>query len=237
MDQLKTFIFDLLFPRRCVGCSSWGMVLCAHCRESFRETTRICPACERPSIDGMTHPGCRKSTGIDGLVAAVVYQDAVRAVVHAMKYKWVTMLAPIVSQEMLRRMHAHPLEKLLVSKKGVLIPIPLHKSRERARGFNQSEIIARHLGQLLALQVESDMLTRVQATPPQVARSGKERRAAMHGAFAVPHPDRCKGKTVLLVDDVWTTGSTMREAGRVLKRSGALEVIGLVFARSEGRLV
>ena len=237
MDAFKTFLLDLLFPRRCVGCSVWGTLLCGQCRATLKAPARICPLCEYSSIDGMTHPGCRRPMGMDGLIAAVTYQRIARALVHAMKYRWVTILAPIVAFEIGRVLRLHPRWHQWATEQPMLIPIPLHAKRERSRGFNQSTVMAYELGRHLRLPVITNILIRVKPTLPQVARDGKERRTAMRGAFRVLDPGRCSGKTVFLLDDVWTTGTTMREAASTLKRSGASAVFGLVFARSEGRLV
>jgi ComF family protein len=121
----------------------------------------------------------------------------------------------------------------------LIIPVPLHPSRRRERGFNQSELLAAGLVRALARQsggaapqVAKDCLRRKRATPPQTGLSVAARRENLRGAFEVVNPDDVRGREIVLVDDVMTTGATLSACARALKRAGAARVMGLTMARA-----
>lgn len=121
----------------------------------------------------------------------------------------------------------------------LLVPVPLHPSRRRERGFNQSELLAAGLARALerrragaAPQVAKDGLRRKRATPPQTGLSVAARRENLRGAFAVIKPDAIRGRMIVLVDDVMTTGATLSACARALKSAGAAQVLGLALARA-----
>jgi len=107
----------------------------------------------------------------------------------------------------------------------------LEKRKLKQRGFNQAEEIAKELSSFLKIPLVSDCLTKIKETLPQVELSGKKREENIKGVFLVKNNEKTRGRKVLLVDDVYTTGSTMEEAARVLKTAGAKEVWGVVVAR------
>ncbi len=111
------------------------------------------------------------------------------------------------------------------------LPVPLHPERKRSRGYNQSELLVRHLCERLELRADPHALHRIRNTPPQVDLSGSDRISNVAGAFSA-EPDKVRGKNVLLVDDVYTTGSTLSEAARALLAAGASSVSGYCLARS-----
>lgn len=121
----------------------------------------------------------------------------------------------------------------------LIVPIPLHRSRHRQRGFNQAEQLAAGLVRALRRQrdtavpqVEKSCLRRRRATPPQTGLSASARRENLRGAFQVIEPDQVQGRGIVLIDDVMTTGATLSECARVLKRAGAVQVLGLTLARA-----
>ncbi len=113
----------------------------------------------------------------------------------------------------------------------VLIPIPLAEKRWRWRGFNQSELLGKMIAKKNGWGFESMLLKRVKTRGPQVGLTMKERKENIRGVFAVNQDKRKENENVILFDDVWTTGATMKEAARVLKRAGVSKVWGLVLAR------
>ncbi len=113
----------------------------------------------------------------------------------------------------------------------VIVPVPLAEARRRERGFNQAELIARPLGTLRGIPVDPTVLRRSRDTPPQVGLSAARRRENVRDAFAVADPARVADQFVLLVDDVATTGATLRACAEPLKAAGARRVVGLVVAR------
>jgi ComF family protein len=116
----------------------------------------------------------------------------------------------------------------LVAAADLLLPVPLHRRRLQSRGFNQALLLARAFPEA---RVGREVLARVRHTVPQVGLNPKERRDNVHQAFAVPRPQEVKGQKILLVDDLFTTGATVRECARVLKRAGARRVEVLTVAR------
>jgi ComF family protein len=118
----------------------------------------------------------------------------------------------------------------------IVVPVPLHPTRFNWRGFNQAEALSRRLGQVWQVPVGTQLLQRVKVTKSQVELKGKARQENVKGAFRLntrlaQKPQVLKGKAFLLVDDVWTTGSTMRECGKVLKQAGADQIWGLTLAQ------
>ena len=114
----------------------------------------------------------------------------------------------------------------------VIVPVPLHRSRLRQRGFNQSVLLGRVLSRQLFIPMLPDALVRTRQTEPQIELSVAERRVNVKGAFAVNKPDRIMGKRILLLDDVMTTGSTIDECAHELKKAGARGVIAVTIART-----
>ena len=113
-----------------------------------------------------------------------------------------------------------------------LVPVPLHPSRERARGFNQARIVARALGRLRGLELTDRCLRKTRNVPPQPSLAAEAREKNVRNAFAVKSPGKIAGRTLIIVDDVFTTGATLRECSRVLISAGAREVRALTIAQA-----
>ena len=113
----------------------------------------------------------------------------------------------------------------------LLAPIPLSKSRERWRGFNQATLLANELSRFLKIPLLNNNLIKIKKTQPQVELKREQREENIKGAFKLKNPQKVRGKRIFLVDDVFTTGSTMEECARVLKKAGGKEVWGIVVAR------
>jgi len=217
----------LLFPERCVGCGRGGSLLCAFCLDGLLLITPpICPRCGRPQSDDELCSGC------DGWQAAIYairspycFEGAVRQAVHQLKYNNLRAIAPLLGRLMMNYLTSHQIPG------EVLVPVPLHRRRLRERGYNQCQLLAKELGKLAQLPVVDDCLVRVRSAPPQ-ARSAnvEERRDNVLGVFAC-RDDRLKGKQVLLIDDVATSGATLNACAVSLKESGAKSVWGLTLAR------
>ncbi|HLD24942.1 MAG TPA: ComF family protein [Patescibacteria group bacterium] len=215
-------ILDFLFPKRCLGCGRIGKYFCNKCRETIRvveNNEAICPMCERPAIDGVTHPRCQTRYAIDGLTSAFHYDGIIRKAVKAIKYHHIF----DISRELVSFMPATILQA------SVMIPIPLFPSRQKERGYNQAEIVGRLLSESLHIPLRTDILKRIKKTIPQVEIKKRDARLKnMEGVFATC---RMSPKRVILFDDVFTTGATMRSAANVLKRNGAKWVWAMTIAR------
>ncbi len=150
-----------------------------------------------------------------------------RELVHSLKYRRnreVAVLFAGMLASHLATMH------IVFSKDTALVPIPLHRARERIRGFNQSFLIAKMLGEKIGIEVVPDALQKIRKTMPQISLSREERLENLRDTFAVRNPLSVVGKTVVLVDDVKTTGATLEEAGRVLKQAGAKQIWAITVA-------
>ncbi len=229
-------ILDIVFPKRCLGCGKGGKYFCQRCTSIIRVIERneaICPVCERPAIGGATHPRCRTRYGLDGLTSFFHYDGSIRKAVKALKYRYVYDLAQEFTT-LIPSSSFVDLTKLLSTKplSSFLIPIPLHPTRLRERGYNQAEILGALIAQQLQIPMRTDLLYRVRKTTPQVeVKKREERLKNMEKVFAANNVAMKQWNNVFLFDDVFTTGATMRSAANVLKRSGTQFVWGVTMAR------
>ena len=230
-------ILDLVFPKRCLNCGKEGKYICANCLSKVKKLKAVCPYCEKPSIDGMTHAKCRRTYGLDGLVSIWEYEGVIRKSILALKYKYATEIAAELSGCLVVQLKAHYSYFLIPN--SILVPIPLHWYRDNFRGFNQSELIGKEVAKNLGWKFVPDLLIRKKSTTPQSTLKKEDRFPNIRGAFALSPlnslfliPD-----SIVLFDDVFTTGSTLKEAASVLKRlpalagKGAKTVWGLTIAR------
>lgn len=223
----KEFILDLLFPRVCVGCGREGSWLCEVCQEEVRlDVSFVCADCGVLTEKGEFCKGCGKKHSIKGLLYATHFEGVARELVHGLKYDGVQDIAGVIGDLMVARLGDYEFGPNVL-----LVPVPLHISRQRIRGFNQSECLAKFMGDKLGLEVAENILARVRKTAPQVTFKREERKENILGAFVCKSVDRVAGRVVYVVDDVATTCATLDECARVLKEAGAKEVWGLVFAR------
>lgn len=219
-----------------MGCGRSGRYFCFDCLKSVRiRGDWRCPRCGRAAVGGRVHLGCKQKYGLDGLVSLLSYKGLVRLGVHGLKYEFLRDLENeflrilgLSIKEKLRDRQAMELRSFL-KKKPVVVGVPLHWRRENWRGFNQAEMVGRWVGEGLGLELV-DMLERRRATQPQTKLGGEARGKNVRRAFGVRR-GLVVSEGVLLVDDVWTTGATMRAGSQALKRAGVKEVWGLTLAR------
>ena len=112
----------------------------------------------------------------------------------------------------------------------ILMPIPLHPRKERVRGFNQALLLAQDIRAHTSIPLDAHTLIRIASTPPQTTLSAQSRRENVEHIFSLRDQDKVRGKTIILVDDVKTTGATLEQAARVLKQAGAKEIWAITFA-------
>lgn len=218
-------ILDLLFPKKCVGCGRVGSYLCRVCFSKISYVEKpVCPVCQRQAVGGKTHPGCRGRYKLDGLIVLLKYKWPVDAAIKKIKYKWIYSIEEILVSFIVRDFW-----KSDVPDFDLLMPIPLHAKRKKWRGFNQAEIIAKDLAEKFKVKLGRGLI-RNRETKTQVGLSKDERKKNISGAFSLISTVGVKGKNILLVDDVYTTGATMSEACKVLKKAGAGEVWALCSA-------
>lgn len=229
MEYLLSSLLDLIFPSRCTFCD--GI-----CREP------ICPAC-KDAVKFVSPPFCTicgvpfKSDAISSHVCGdcikekryfswargvLIYDDASAKAIHRFKYKKDTTYSRALGSIISSYSKLKDFD--------MVVPVPLHIKRLKERGFNQSLFLARVVGKRHRIIVDPFALKRTRWTEPQVNLSGKERKLNVKGAFEVQKD--VKGKRILLVDDVYTTGATVRECSKILKKSGAKDICVLTLART-----
>ena len=227
-------ILDILFPKRCVGCNKFGSYFCPECISNIKQDNLVCPKCERAAVGGATHPVCRRKFGLDGLWSLGVYENPLRRAIAKVKYKRVRELANIlvdITIEYWAKYRPFIFDEIKKDPKNwILVPVPLHWWRENDRGFNQSSLIGESLAKKLGLNY-TEALKRVRHTKQQVKLKGRERKQNIFGAFEIDNNYQLLAKNCLLIDDVWTTGSTLRECTYILKRNGVKKVWALTIAR------
>jgi ComF family protein len=228
-------VVDLVFPPRCPLCGE-GLAaqggLCGTCWGDLAIPGEpCCAACQRPFAEGMPEgaicaPCLTDPPKHSGIAAGTLYNDAARRLVLAFKHGRRIALAPLLARLIVPKLPEVDAEWLVV-------PVPLHRWRLWRRGFNQSALLARELAQARGAQLLVDGLLRKKATPMLGGLGRKARERALSGAIAV-HPRRAamlKGRKVLLVDDVLTSGATSATCVSALRRAGASQVSIACFAR------
>lgn len=229
---------DFLFPQRCVSCGRLGSYVCPDCFVKIKTIdTPICPVCTKPFFHGLTHPRCQGRLRLDGLTCLFAYQGPIRTILKKIKFSSIFDLLPEVADLAKEEMEENEvLYKFFVKEKPLVVPIPLHWFRKNERGFNQSAFLGKQVAQNWNLTFCGDLLLREKYTPPQAKLKKKERTNNIKGVFKInekfsPNFLISQFPNIFLIDDIWTTGSTMREAGRVLKGAGVKKIWGLTIAR------
>jgi ComF family protein len=220
-------ILNFIFPVACIICQKqvlerrWS----AACPECWNKLTPVmppmCPQCGIPEVAIEGRCGrCRLEENVFDLArSAVLFNDTAREIVHHLKYADRVSLAVPIGRMLRETLEYHEFTGTLA------IPVPLHRSRQRQRGYNQAELIARNLG----IRVDNRLVRRRRKTSSQTGLSRAERARNLSSAFEATADVR--GRALILVDDVMTTGATMNEISRTLKRAGAERVEVLTFAR------
>ncbi len=196
-------LIDLIFPKKCLECG--------------REGGYICSGCVANVLDGSFD---------ENNFAVFKYRGVIRKAIVSLKYKFAYDICDEIVDACVSRLKSSKFHEVL------LVPIPLYWRRENFRGFNQSEIIGQKIAEKMRWEFVSDFLIRNKNTHPQVGLKGLTRRANLCGVFSV-NPSYVLGTkySILLFDDVYTTGSTIKEAKKVLKEFGFKKIYSLTIAR------
>ena len=222
-------LLDLFYPPRCIHCNKPEGWLCQACLQNIPFISPpICEQCGTPLDLSFPCQECAHHPlqHIDGVRVGAFFEDnPIREAIHALKYRDQKVLALVLSEilsDTYRRYH------LTVD---VVVPVPLHRSRIKTRGYNQSELLARHLAMRLDLPVNMVTLRRTRKTESQMSLGADERQRNVADAFACCDK-QLENRRILLIDDVCTTGSTLDACASALKASGAASVWGLTLAKA-----
>jgi competence protein ComFC len=208
-----------------------GRFFCEGCQKKIEFfDIQVCPYCEKPSLNGLTHEGCRKKDGLDGMFVLAHYRGPIREAIRQIKYEGAFAIGKEIA-DMFREKYHHKFEF------DYLVPVPLSAERERDRGFNQAEKLAGYLNQGSRNRNQEtkvqNCLRRNRNTKPQFDLSSEERINNVENAFVLISNFKLKisNSSVCLVDDVCTTGATIFECAKVLKMAGAKKVYAICVAR------
>lgn len=228
LSDLINLISNLLFPKYCLLCEIGGTYLCASCSNKLAPiNAQYCIVCNKLSLGGLTHPVCQTKFTPSKLICIYNYKDEqIKKLISHGKYKFIPEIFENLS------LAATPLlpDHLSSQKIDLIIPMPLHRKRNNWRGYNQSQIIAKAISQYIN-KPTSEALIKIKNTTPQkdLTREGRIKNIA--GAFEVEDRHAIKDKYILLIDDVATTGSSLKEASKTLLKAGAHEVWCLALAK------
>jgi ComF family protein len=232
-------VVDFALPPRCPACGTivpGPNLFCLACWQSLAFLGE--PCCARCGLPFGYESGADAECGrclaepppFERLRAAVAYGDTARKVALKLKYSGRPGIAETLAHFMMRQLPALCGES---TGEALLVPVPLHRWRMWKRGYNQAALIASALSRRSGIACELDLLRRIHATPPLKGLGRRERAMAVRGVFAVPKElrPRLKGRPVILVDDVFTSGATAGACARTLRRAGARSVVILTWAR------
>ncbi len=200
------FVLDALAPLRCVGCNTIGAIACTECLGKVNAHIQV----------------TNGPAPLESITSAMDFDTPlVRDLIHALKYEGIRSAADPLAQWLI------PVVQTLMQPGDVLVPVPLHRRRERTRGYNQSQLLADRVGKALNLPVLPGAV-RTRNTKPQVECNGDERRTNLVDAFAAQPID---AKRIILVDDVTTTGSTLQEVAQAIRKTTNLPILGVAVGR------
>jgi len=213
MNKIKIFLHNLFFPKKCLGCGKSDTYLCPDC---FRQISLNC----QPEIY------------LGWIISATNYVDPlIRKLIKSFKYHFAQELSEPLSQLLIRLLEQN-FQFLISNSQFIIIPIPLHKHKLRYRGFNQAELLGQKIAEHFNLPIKTDILKRTIPTSPQVnIKNNEKRKENIKNAFAINPKQSVEGKTIILIDDVATTGATLIEASKILKQNGTKQVWALVVAK------
>ena len=240
-DEVKAWVnagLGLLYPEVCQLCGEARATpaegyVCEDCRAKARFIQEpFCQRCGRPYEGDITHPfecaNCREMEWhFQSARSAVVARDPVLEVIHRYKYQRALWFEPFLADLLIRAAGS----VLGQQEPSVIVPVPLHPTKEREREFNQAERLARRLGAAMQIPVNNRLLRRVVSTRTQTQLSRPERLENVRNAFAMRRGHRLNGERIVLLDDVFTTGATTSACARVLTTAGAGEVCVWTVAR------
>lgn len=242
MDKFKKFLLDLLFPKFCLGCKKEGSYLCDDCRSLLDISEfNYCLCSVKPmrlpiGNSDWQNGKCQRCENkkLSGLYFALAFKEKslTRKLIYHFKYKpYLKDLSETLAGILIEHFVLSGKNINEVWENSVLMPVPLDKKKLKNRGYNQSEELAKKLSETLKIPVISNVLIKTRRTDSQAELKKEAREKNLQGVFAIKNPDKIQSKKIFLVDDVYTTGSTMEECAKTLQESGVKSVWGIAIAR------
>lgn len=233
LDNMWSFILDLIFPKFCASCKKEGRYLCSDCsREIQMNHYSFCPVCKNKTPNLQKCP--LHKTYLKFFFSPFSYDNtAIKNLIHNFKYEFIKSIGHELAYFQIQTIKNSSIYKLILEnpQNFLITAVPLHKKRLTWRGFNQSEILAKEISQKSNIKLFSE-LKRIKNTKPQIDMTDhKQREQNIKGAFICEDNKKIKNKTIILIDDMITTGATMEECARILKKHGAKEIWGLTVAK------
>ena len=228
INHLAWELLDFIYPPHCAGCGKAGTRWCSDCKNSLHNLphSSACPVCDLPLQPGQACPDCsRNRPNFELLRSVFIYEGPLRKAIHRLKFKNDIGLAETFGTYLVQAYRQLDWEVDL------LTAVPLSKKRQRERGYNQSQLIARNLSWAVGIPYQKDLLFRNRDTRSQVGLDAVERDLNVEGAFS-PGNYPIRGKSILVVDDIATTGATVSHCARALLDAGASHVYGMTLARA-----
>jgi ComF family protein len=232
IHKLQNIASLVFFPQLCVGCKKANASLCKHCEQEYFYKHTQCLFCDIRNYDSSICNECKRSshTKISHILWAACYDGAIRNAITQLKYRNRKAFAPPLASMIFKKFNQ--LSQINAGEY-ICIPIPLSQKREKERGFNQAQLIAKHFSLLSGIPLLEGVMTKIRETEPQAKIPDRKTRLIhLENAFyadtkkLAPHID----KTIILIDDVATTGATLIHASHALENAGAKHIIGLVVA-------
>ncbi|MBI5565636.1 MAG: ComF family protein [Chloroflexi bacterium] len=225
-QQVWHRLIDALFPPRCGGCQAEGALWCETCQASLEYVCPpTCDRCGEPHTTGLCTKCRAQPLQIESIHSVVIFQGKVREAIHRFKYERLSGLADPLGDLLADGWRAQHLTA------DWLVPVPLHAARQRERGYNQAELLARRLSQRVNVPCAAAAINRTRLTAVQMTLDAAQRKANVAGAFASADA-RLQGARVVVIDDVCTTGATLDACAAALLALGAASVVGLTVART-----
>jgi competence protein ComFC len=229
-ESLIQLIKDYIFPIFCLGCHQEGVWLCESCLRSIDVSgVYFCPLCNMINDTGEPCRRCADDNSLarSSAVARLSTVTPLSSIIHHLKYRYVVDVDIYIGELISGFLANNYLEDI-----DLIIPVPLHPRRMRERGFNQSEMIARLVADGLGVPMRTNIVERARYTKPQIRLGREKRQLNLMNAFRiVDGTDSMDGLRILLIDDVYTSGATMRTLAETLMEAGASRVIGLTLAK------